>query len=63
MARLTTAERNALPSSDFADPAHRRFPMEDADHREAAEMDAHSSHDKAMVHAKLARSKLGRVKA
>lgn len=63
MARLTTAERNALPDSAFADPKHRRFPMEDADHREAAEMDAHSAHDKALVDAKLRRSKLGRVKA
>ena len=31
MARLTTAERNALPDSDFAGP-HRSYPIEDAAH-------------------------------
>lgn len=36
MARLTAAERRALPSSDFADPAHRKYPMEDAGHAQAA---------------------------
>ncbi len=36
MAKLTTAERNALPSSDFADPKNRAYPMEDAGHRTAA---------------------------
>ena len=36
MAKLTTAERNALPSSDFADPKDRKYPIEDAGHRAAA---------------------------
>lgn len=36
MSKLTTAERNALPSSDFADPKDRKFPIEDANHRKAA---------------------------
>lgn len=36
MARLTTAERNALPSSAFADPVHRKYPEEDAGHAKAA---------------------------
>lgn len=31
MARLTTAQRNALPDSDFAGPG-RSFPIEDATH-------------------------------
>jgi hypothetical protein len=31
MARLTTAERNALPDSDFAGP-NRSYPVEDAAH-------------------------------
>lgn len=31
MARLTTAERNALPASDFAGP-NRTYPVEDASH-------------------------------
>lgn len=37
MARLTTKERNALPSSDFADPKNRKYPMEDKGHAEAAQ--------------------------
>ena len=36
MARLTTKERNALPSSDFALPGQRKYPIEDAGHRAAA---------------------------
>lgn len=32
MARLTTAQRNALPSSDFAIPSQRKYPEEDAAH-------------------------------
>lgn len=36
MARLTAAERRALPSSAFADPAHRAYPMNDANHVAAA---------------------------
>ncbi len=36
MAKLTTAERNALPSSDFAEPKERKYPIEDASHRRNA---------------------------
>lgn len=36
MARLTAAERRALPSSDFADPVHRKYPEEDPGHAKAA---------------------------
>lgn len=32
MAKLTTEERNALPSSDFAEPSLRKYPIEDASH-------------------------------
>jgi hypothetical protein len=32
MAKLTSAQRNALPSSAFALPKQRKFPMEDAAH-------------------------------
>lgn len=32
MAKLTSAQRNALPSSDFVFPAQRKFPVEDAAH-------------------------------
>lgn len=37
MARLTTAQRNALPDSAFAGP-NRTFPVNDADHARAALM-------------------------
>lgn len=37
MGRLTAKARNALPSSDFADPKDRKYPMEDASHARAAE--------------------------
>lgn len=45
MARLTAAQRNALPSSAFADPAHRAYPMNDAGHIKAAKsmVKAHGS--------------------
>lgn len=36
MAKLTTAARNALPDSAFADPTHRKYPVMDAGHRQAA---------------------------
>lgn len=32
MAKLTSGERNSLPSSDFVFPAQRKFPIEDASH-------------------------------
>lgn len=32
MARLTTKERNALPSSEFADPKDRKYPINDKAH-------------------------------
>lgn len=35
MARLTTAQRNALPASDFAGP-NRSYPINDAAHARAA---------------------------
>ncbi len=37
MARLTAAQRNALPDSDFAGP-NRTFPINDAAHARAALM-------------------------
>ncbi len=36
MARLTAAKRNALPSSDFAIPSERKYPINDASHRKNA---------------------------
>lgn len=32
MAKLNSAERNSLPSSDFVFPKQRKFPIEDASH-------------------------------
>ena len=32
MAKLTSSERNSLPSSDFVFPKTRKFPIEDANH-------------------------------
>jgi hypothetical protein len=32
MAELTAAERDALPSSDFAIPEERKYPIPDEDH-------------------------------
>lgn len=32
MAKLTSAERNALPSSSFVFPKERKYPIEDASH-------------------------------
>lgn len=62
MARLTAAERRALPSSDFADPEHRAYPMEDASHAaDAKRMVAAygSAKQKAEVAAKAKRVKPG----
>ena len=39
--RLSSAARNALPDSAFADPNKRRFPMHDAAHRGNALARAH----------------------
>lgn len=36
MAKLTTSERNALPSSDFVFPESRRYPIPDKSHGEDA---------------------------
>lgn len=32
MAKLTAAQRNALPSSEFAEPADRKYPINDPNH-------------------------------
>lgn len=36
MARLSAADRRALPASDFADPKDRAYPVPDASHARAA---------------------------
>ena len=58
MAKLTTAMRKALPASDFAEPAQRKYPMPDASHaRNAlARVSQHGSPDeKAKVRGKVRR--------
>ena len=36
MAKLTSAERKELPSSDFAEPKERKYPEQDRDHAQNA---------------------------
>lgn len=36
MSKLTTKERNALPSSAFALPGERKYPIQDASHKQNA---------------------------
>jgi hypothetical protein len=36
MAKLTTKQRNALPSSEFAIPSERKYPINDASHKKDA---------------------------
>lgn len=49
MARLTAAERKALPDSAFAGP-NRTFPVEDANHARAAMMLAGHEPEKYRTH-------------
>jgi hypothetical protein len=56
MAKLTAAERNALPASDFAGP-NRSFPVNDPGHAKAAMGRASEFHPelKAKIRAKVHR--------
>lgn len=59
MARLTAAERRALPDSAFAGP-NRTFPITDADHARAALMLAGHAPEKYKTHIlNKARAELG----
>lgn len=49
MARLTTKQRNALPSSDFAIPSQRKYPIEDASHRANAKARASEMANKGRI--------------
>jgi len=58
MAKLTSAERKQLPSSDFAEPKERKYPMEDRAHAQNALSRVSqfgSSKQKSLVRAKAAR--------
>lgn len=59
MARLTAAQRRALPNSAFADPKNRKFPDFDADHQRAALMDGATGKTKANVLKKMGKTGLG----
>jgi len=52
MARLTAAQRKRLPDSDFADPKHRKYPIEDRSRAENADSRVanKSPATRAMVH-------------
>lgn len=41
MSKLTKAQRDALPASDFALPATRQYPIQDRNHAEAALREMH----------------------
>jgi hypothetical protein len=45
MAKLTSKERNKLPSKDFAEPKERKFPIEDKSHAANAKARAAQSGD------------------
>ena len=58
MAKLTSAERKQLPSSDFAEPKERKYPIEDRSHAQnaLARVSQHgSAKQKSMVRSKVAR--------
>lgn len=62
MAKLSTAERNALPSSEFAEPSLRKYPINDKAHARNAKSRASQfagSKLKAKVD-KMADKKLGK---
>jgi len=59
MARLTAAQRRALPASAFAGP-NRTFPIPDKNHAKAALMDGAKGKTAARAKAKLAASKSSR---
>lgn len=46
MAKLTSKERNALPSSKFAEPSVRKYPVNDASHAKNAKARASQQYDK-----------------
>lgn len=54
MAVLSTSQRKALPSSDFAGP-HRSFPVNDLAHARNALARAHFADDPAAIRAKVHR--------
>lgn len=52
MSKLSSSERNSLPSSDFVGP-DRSFPVPDISHARAALSMAHNASDPAAIRAKV----------
>lgn len=46
MGKLTSAERSSLPSSEFAIPSERKYPLNDASHRRNAKARASEMENK-----------------
>lgn len=51
MAKLTTKQRNSLPSSEFAIPSKRKYPINDASHRKNAKARASEMKNKGVISA------------
>ena len=51
MAKLTTKQRNALPSSEFAIPSERKYPINDASHKKNAKARASEMKNKGVISA------------
>lgn len=49
MAKLTAAERNHLPASDFAIPASREYPIEDKSHASNAKARAKQELNRGLI--------------
>ena len=59
MAKLTTKERNKIPSKDFAEPKERKYPMEDRSHAANAKARAQQQYNKG----NLSKSELNKIDA
>lgn len=53
MSKLTTAQRNKLPSSEFALPAERKYPIYNASHAANAKARAQQQYDKGHISLKM----------
>lgn len=49
MAKLTSHERNKIPSSEFGIPGERKYPMPDRSHAANAKARATQMHDKGLL--------------
>lgn len=49
MSKLTSNERNKIPSKEFGIPSERKYPMPDASHAANAKTRATQMHDKGLI--------------